>query len=161
MKCGSSSVNRALKELPKASQEYFPDANNRMKAVYQGKQNNLIGGPSQTLIQQQQEANLSTKNGTFQYFTTVRDRVKRFVSAVAQEMHVHRESDRNAQDFRTKCLKETPQETLACAIGHVLLVTSKNAFQASFSWINHILSPLLQYCTSTDDPMDTMPVCCY
>jgi hypothetical protein len=42
MKCGSSSVNRALQELPKASQEYFPDANNKMKVIHQGKQNNLM-----------------------------------------------------------------------------------------------------------------------
>jgi hypothetical protein len=124
MKCGSSSVNGALKELPKASKEYFPGASNKMKVVYQGKQQTLMAGPSQTLMQalyqyQHQEASLSTKNGTFQYFTTVRDPVKRFVSAVAQEMYVHRESDRKAQHFRTKCLKDAPQKTLACAIGHV------------------------------------------
>jgi hypothetical protein len=69
MKCGSGSVNVALKELPKASQEYFPDANNKMQVMHQGKQNNLMAGPSQSLMQalyqyQHQEASLPTKTGT-------------------------------------------------------------------------------------------------
>lgn len=130
MKCGSSSVNRALKELPKATLEYFSNhgTTTPMEVVYQGNKNNLMAGPSENMMRslfqyqqhQQQEGNaIFSKNETFQYFTTVRDPVKRFVSAVAQEMFIHHGKDQKAKGFRTKCLKESPQETLACSIRHV------------------------------------------
>jgi hypothetical protein len=126
MKCGSTSVNRALKELKKAAEENFPDT--PMAVVYQGKQNNLLATESgrimSDLYQYQQYSqegtmsNPSKMNGTFHYFTTVRDPVSRFVSAIAQEMYVRR-NDPKAQSFREKCLLETPQKTLGCSIQHV------------------------------------------
>lgn len=123
MKCGSTSINRALKELAQAAQEYFPDTN--MQVTYQGKQNNLLGEKShqimQELYQQQQSSRIlpvTNTNATFQYFSTVRDPVSRFVSAIAQEMYVRR-NDPKAKGFRDKCLLETPRLTLECSIKHV------------------------------------------
>jgi hypothetical protein len=128
MKCGSTSVNRALKELKQATKENFP--NTPMTIVYQGKQNNLLAKESHRIMndlyqyqqqQQSQEGMISTPskvNGTFHYFSTVRDPVSRFVSAIAQEMYVRR-NDPKAQGFRDKCLLETPQKTLDCSIQHV------------------------------------------
>jgi hypothetical protein len=124
MKCGSTSVNRALKELAQAAQERLPDT--KMTVTYQGKQNNLLGEMArkimQDLYQHQQQpsssSSSSTNNATFQYFSTVRDPVSRFVSAIAQEMYVRR-NDPKAKSFRDKCLLETPRLTLECSIKHV------------------------------------------
>ena len=129
MKCGSTSINRALKELRQASQEYFSFQQPEMNVVYQGKQNNLMVPPSKLLMknlyeyQQQQSIFPSKSYSTYQYFTTIRDPVKRFVSAIAQEMYVHHGGNKNkdpkAYNFRSKCLLETPQQTLGCSINHV------------------------------------------
>ena len=131
MKCGSTSVNRALKELKQAAKENFPDT--PMTVIYQGNQNNLLAKESHRVMnelyeyqhQQQQKiqgeriaAPQNFANGTFLYFTTVRDPVSRFVSAIAQEMYVRR-NDPKAQSFRDKCLLETPQKTIDCSIRHV------------------------------------------
>ena len=48
MKCGSTSVNRALKELKQAAKENFPHT--PMTVVYQGKQNNLLAKESQRIM---------------------------------------------------------------------------------------------------------------
>ena len=158
MKCGSTSINRALKELEISTKErYFNNYNdnnnnnnnnnnNTIQVIYQGNQNNLMAKQSQILMkdlynyqqqqeQQQQQQTSERKNNnsttvttttttttTFQYFTTVRDPVLRFVSAIAQEMYVrggNNNKESKAKKFRTKCLLETPQKTLECSIKHV------------------------------------------
>jgi hypothetical protein len=117
MKCGSTSVNRALKELAQSAKERFVQT---IKVVYQGKQNNLLAARSQRIMdelhQHQQQPNNATH--TYEYFTTVRDPVARFVSAIAQEMYVRR-NDPKAQAFRDNCLLESPRLTLECSIRHV------------------------------------------
>jgi hypothetical protein len=117
MKCGSTSVNRALKQLARSAKERFVQT---IKVVYQGKQNNLLAHKSQRIMdelhQHQQRSNNATQ--TYEYFTTVRDPVARFVSAIAQEMYVRR-NDPKAQAFRDNCLLETPRLTLECSIHHV------------------------------------------
>jgi len=116
MKCGSTSINRALKGL-KASAEGLPIDS----VVYRGRQNNLLVKPAMRIMSQLQDYQLQREptNYTMEYFTTVRDPISRFVSAIGQEMLVRRPSDVKAQEFRDKCLQNTAHDTLECAIAHV------------------------------------------
>lgn len=68
---------------------------------------------------QNKSDNMVVDEETFEIFTTVRDPISRFVSAIAQEMYVHNKKYYKAIYFRDDCLKSTTVETISCAIMYV------------------------------------------
>ena len=84
----------------------FGGSSNKQKEINQQKRQNHI----EDMIKYQREDQQSTNNAVV--FTTVRDPIERFVSAVQQVMHYH-------EEFRSACLQWTARSTLQCAIQYI------------------------------------------